>query len=250
MIHAATQGLWPDSLATKQPVPLVLAPSVLLPFPSHPHLLITTTATSSPEPRPFTKSVVMWRCPWGDEYDNDNAAIARRIKRQNWRNKINHTLNRCLKLDNPPATPPTALDKPKNRPFRWMIQSYHVPEEYQAPDLRDFAPWYLVLRHLLVKFPTQLENLPGQLENNVSVKAWRNHLVEDQKEPEYLQRPFHSRGCHQKWGRRLVFSQQTEEEPRSLIGQWMVVAYIWSDSREWLKNIDARKLVSFSNAVE
>jgi hypothetical protein len=127
-----------------------------------------------------------------------------------------------------------------------MIMTVHVPEEYHSADVEDYSPWYLVMRYLLVDLPGQPENLV----NNSSQKLWRNHRVEDQKGLKYLHRPPYIRGNHYlRWGRQIVFSEQAEEEPRPLIGRWLAVAYIWSDRREWLKNVDVRNLVSFSNML-
>lgn len=66
-------------------------------------------------------------------------------------------------------SPPTrALVIPKKRPFKWMIMTFHPPEEYHSTDVEDYTPWYLVMRYLLVDLPEQLENL----ENIGSLKAW------------------------------------------------------------------------------
>lgn len=185
----------------------------------------------------------MWLYPRFPDDEDDNITIAKRAKRHNRRMRIDKVFDGMVEGV---AVGKPYLAIPKKRAFRWMFMSFHAPEEYHAADVEDHAPWYLVMRYLLVDLPEQLENL----ENNVSLKSWRNHPVEDPKGLKYLHRPPHVQGYfYQKWGRRIVFSEQAEEEPRSLTGRWLVVAYIWSDSREWLKNVDVRNLVSFGSAL-
>ncbi|KAG7109297.1 hypothetical protein HYQ44_011833 [Verticillium longisporum] len=33
-----------------------------------------------------------------------------------------------------------------------------------------------------------------------------------------------------------------------MTGEWLIVAYVWGESFEWLKTVDVRKLISFNNA--
>jgi hypothetical protein len=140
---------------------------------------------------------------------------------------------------------PANLVAPEARRFRWMISSYHIPEEYQAPvTLRRESPWYLTLRCILI-------NLPEQPESGIG--TWRDYQVQQKKgEMKFLARRFF---CHTfprlKWGRRIVFSEQTKDDgggPRWLTGDWLIVAYLWSGSREWLRCANVGSLLTLRNA--
>lgn len=174
--------------------------------------------------------------------EDDNKFIAKKVKRQNRQILIRHFFNKCLVLTNPLTIPPVTLAIPKRRPFKWMISSHHVAEEYQNKGLRDQSPWRLLIRCLLI-------DLPEQLENGIDIKSWREHLVGDLEAVTFMTRPSTvSNYPNLKWGRRIVFSEQTKDEPRFFTGHWLVVAYLWSDNHEWLGNIDVRSLVSFGSA--
>lgn len=173
--------------------------------------------------------------------EDDNISVAKEIKRKNRRKKIRHIINSCLTFTNRRIALPANLAAPQIRPFQWMISSYYLPEEYQAKSTQGQSPWYLLLRCMLI-------DLPEQLENGLST-SWRDYEVEDTGGTKFLPRDW---GCWNfpqlKWGRRIVFSEQTRDEPRWLIGRWLVVAYLWSDSREWLRGVNVGNLISFNNA--
>lgn len=130
-----------------------------------------------------------WRSPPRIAKEDENLTIAKSLKRHHRRNKIYHAVNSRLKLTNLLVTPPTVPAIHKKRDFRWSIWSCHVPKEFQAKKVRDYTPWYLVIRYLLV-------DLPEQLENVISMRPWRNHLVEDPKGPRYLNRLPCIQGCY------------------------------------------------------
>lgn len=171
------------------------------------------------------------------KYEDDNLYTAEGSRSSNRRNKVRHAIRR---LTNPGVAPPPNLLAPEARPFRWMITSHYLPQEYQPQNLRAKAPWFIFLRCLLV-------DLPVQLKHGLGTESWRHHSVEPTGEIEFLTRKEFKNYPQLKWGRRVVFSEQTREEPRWLTGQWLVVAYVWSESREWLRNVDVANLISFNN---
>ncbi|KAK3986184.1 hypothetical protein QBC44DRAFT_248778 [Cladorrhinum sp. PSN332] len=124
----------------------------------------------------------------------------------------------------------------------WMISSYHIPEEYQAESVRPQSPWNLALRCMLIDLPEQLENGIGT--------SWRGHQVREKGETKFLIRKGGrcSTFPRLRWGRRIVFSEQTKDEPRWPTGRWLIVAYLWSDNREWLRSAKVENLISFQNA--
>jgi len=175
------------------------------------------------------------------EAEDDNISAAKEIKLQNRRNKIQHFVKRCLPFTNLDPGQPANLAAPQARPFRWMISSYHTPEEYQAESVRRHSPWHLLLRCMLIDLPEQLESGIGTW--------WRDCQVQEKGEMKFFTR---THFCYTfprlKWGRRIVFSEQTKDEPRWLTGRWLIVAYLWSDSREWLQSANVGSLLSFQNA--
>lgn len=121
-----------------------------------------------------------------------------------------------------------------------MISSHYFPEHYHNESLRDQTPWYLLLRCLLI-------DLPEQLENGLGTVSWRDHQVKVENVPRHWALNSHPQ---LKWGQRVVFSERTEEHPNWLTGRWLVVAYLWSDNREWARSENRiGKLVSLSNTV-
>lgn len=171
---------------------------------------------------------------------DDNELIAKAINCQNRRSLARRTILRRLLLFPNPCNP---LPVPPTRPFQWMIESHYFPEEYHAESLRNQAPWYLLLRCLLI-------DLPEQLENGLGTVLWRDYQVEDSSsETEFLTRPW-PLNRQLKWGQRIVFSERTEEQPNWLTGRWLVVGYLWSDNREWAQTANRiGKLASFSNTI-
>jgi hypothetical protein len=148
-----------------------------------------------------------------------------------------------LTLTKPRTAPPANLAAPEIRRFQWAISSYYLPEGYQVNTERRQSPWYLLVRCLLVDLPEQLEDGLGT--------SWRDHRVQDTGETRLLtRRSYCSDFPPLRWGRRIVFSEQTSDgESRWLTGDWLFVAYLWSDNRAWLRCVDVGNLVSFDSAV-
>jgi len=179
-------------------------------------------------------------------HEDENISAAKKIKRQNRHAKTFHIIKSCLKFTNPGAGLPSNTVAPQVRDFPWMISSYYVPEEYQDESIREQTPWVVELRCMLIDLTRQLERGIGT--------SWRDHQVKDQSanEKEFLSRtPANYKRCFPslRWGRRIVFSERAGEEPRYLTGNWLVVAYLWSDSREWLRNANVGNLISFNNVL-
>ncbi|KAK4167863.1 hypothetical protein QBC43DRAFT_202381 [Cladorrhinum sp. PSN259] len=192
---------------------------------------------TTPNP-PLVDAYSDWRYA---EAEDDNISTAREIKRQNRRNKFQHFVRRCLTFTNLNPEQPANIAAPQGRPFRWLISSYHLPEEYQAKSVYRDSPWYLLLLCMLVDIYEQLESGIGT--------SWRDCRVQETGEMKFLRRKdYCQRFPRLKWGRRIVFSEQTKEEPRWLTGRWLIVAYLWSDSREWLRSANVGNLLSFENA--
>jgi hypothetical protein len=166
-----------------------------------------------------------WKERFYPEID-DNKLIAKAINRQNRRSTARRTrLMRLLSFTNPGTSLPLTLAAPQPRPFRWMISSHYFPEEHHYTSLRNVTPWYLLLRCMFI-------DLPEQLENELGTVSWRDHQVK----VENRTRVFDSGNFDHpqlKWGQRAVFSERTEEYPNWLTGRWLVVAWLWSDNREW-----------------
>lgn len=166
-----------------------------------------------------------------------NTLYAMEIKFINRRAKILYRLKTCWPLRKTKPPSPRLLAFPQARPFRWVLSSYHVPEEYAAPDLQRMAPWRILLRFLLVDLPGQLENLDG-----ATLSSWRTHRCEREVRPTWCQRE--SGG----WARCVVFSEREQIGPFwPRVGSWLVVAYVAGDSYEWVKNAKPENLISFGN---
>ncbi|KAB5563536.1 hypothetical protein GE09DRAFT_786350 [Coniochaeta sp. 2T2.1] len=182
---------------------------------------------------------------WLERFDpekDDNELAAKAINRQNRRSTARRTILRgLLSFTNPCTSLPITLAAPQPRPFQGLISSHYFPEQYHNESLRDQTPWYLLLRCLFI-------DLPEQLENGLGTVPWRDHKVK----VEDLTRDWANNSHSQlKWGQRVVFSERTEEQhPNWLTGRWLVVAYLWSDDREWARSENRiGKLVSLSNTV-
>ncbi|KAK1752485.1 hypothetical protein QBC47DRAFT_58754 [Echria macrotheca] len=225
-----------SSLSPNFPKTTIYMPPPLAP------LIATMPAIRSFPDRGDSHPYFHWREP---DVEDDNISAAKEIKRQNRRNKIQHFVKRCLpftKLD-PGGQPAANLAPPQARPFRWMISSYHTPEEYQAARFRRHSPWLLLLRCMLIDLSEQLESGLG------TSTCWRDCQVQEKGEIKFLRRMDSCGKFPQlKWGRRIVFSEQTKDEPRWLTGRWLIVAYLWSDSRGWLETANVGSLLSLQSA--
>lgn len=121
-----------------------------------------------------------------------------------------------------------------------------------------------MVRHLLV------DDLPKQMANDFELAEmtwWRAHMIEvvdpghaeddeddDTKDAKknkgsgdrdvyqrswLWDREFHRMQC----AKRFVFSKyQTADEPASLTGKWLVVAYLYAESRQVLEKLDVKEL--------
>ncbi|KAL7929498.1 hypothetical protein V8C35DRAFT_325078 [Trichoderma chlorosporum] len=119
----------------------------------------------------------------------------------------------------------------KVRSFRWLISADLIPRGYKDMDKQ--APWRMLIR-------SYLTDLPGELtQGDTSPKSiwlWQNF-------PRYLGQ-LHDRTeldnappeitC----GRRAVFSQCSRDYNRSLLGDWLVIVYIWATDRTWMERTD------------
>lgn len=126
------------------------------------------------------------------------------------------------------------LTPPKVRSFRWLISADLIPRGYedgQAP------PWRILIR-------SYLTDLPFQITQNIhrkSIFSWRNF-------PRYIGQ-LHNRTeldnappeitC----GRRAVFSQYSRDY-NCLIGDWLVIVYIWATNKTWMERTDLLDLIS------
>ena len=120
----------------------------------------------------------------------------------------------------------------------WSIDCIISPSLGRSINKKSQAPWSVLLRFLFVDMHRQLKD-----HSDTSVYNWRNYQTKplvDQKVPT----------CNKKLGRRVVFSQEGYDHSyRMFKGDWMVVAYVWGESREWLDSVDVRELVSWENAI-
>lgn len=172
-------------------------------------------------------------------FEDTNIWIAEKIKRRN-RHARRHNIMNFLKLKHTKQLLTTA-PLPQERSFNWLLESFHVPEEYQAEHLRDQAPWFVRVRFILI-------DLPSQLRNAGDVRAWRGHKLKRSGSGIHPVIPDRPRDI--KYGRRTTFStwELNEDGDRVLTGEWFVAAYLWGQSRVWMESADVRKLISFSNA--
>ncbi|KAK3379567.1 hypothetical protein B0T24DRAFT_612292 [Lasiosphaeria ovina] len=179
--------------------------------------------------------------------EDQNWVIARSLKAQYLRDMRRYRFQCFLgKLSpfpapSPAPAPPTKPVCPSTRPFKWLISSHHVPQEYHGwKRLRDQAPWYLQLRFLFVDMPKQLRSEGG-------IYLWRDNMVEHLS-GSVIEKSQRSSRRHLKFAKRLVFSVQANDQHHSLAGRWLVVCYLWGQSREWIQNVNIRSLVSFGSA--
>ncbi|KUI69763.1 hypothetical protein VM1G_11614 [Cytospora mali] len=167
----------------------------------------------------------------GDEDDNNlnDEALRKRCRGGLLRYIARRLTNRASSVPPPPCPP---------RVFNWMITSCHFPEEYQADSLRRQTPWFIFFRFLFC----ELNDIPS------CADTWRRcevHAPNDMEPPLRNARPLNYTNL--KWGKRVVFSEQTDDK-QWLTGRWLVVAYVWAESREWLQHVNIGRLISFGNA--
>ncbi|TFB05663.1 hypothetical protein CCMA1212_001430 [Trichoderma ghanense] len=136
-----------------------------------------------------------------------------------------------------PLRPPTPL---KVRSFRWLISADLIPRGYEDGQ----APWRMLIRSYLRDLPFQLTQ--GSISRK-SIFLWQNfprHLGQlhnrtklDNAPPEIT--------C----GRRAVYSQYSQDYNHSLIGDWLVIVYIWATDKTWLERTDFLDLVSHDSVT-
>ncbi|KAH9231937.1 hypothetical protein K456DRAFT_403168 [Colletotrichum gloeosporioides 23] len=142
---------------------------------------------------------------------------------------------------------PTAEKSPhshdKDTPFQWMISSNHVVPGFDHPSKQENSPWYLLLRFMLM-------DLPHQIMHDISLQSWAEHPAPQNKAA--LQRPtdiapYGKR--HQRWGRRFLFSLPASCQSHESDGKWLVVAYLWGESKEWLETVDIGELIASLHCI-
>ncbi|KAL7823565.1 hypothetical protein V8C26DRAFT_386940 [Trichoderma gracile] len=147
-----------------------------------------------------------------------------------------HDLWMTIKIGRPLRPSTTAATTPplEARSFRWLISADLVPRGYEDGQ----APWRMLIRSYLTDLPGQLT----QGDHRKSIFLWqnfprhfdpvRNRTKLDNAPPEIT--------C----GRRAVFSRSSQDYNRSLIGDWLVIVYIWATDKAWMERTDFLELVS------
>lgn len=205
----------------------------------------TTAAESSPTlvVKPRCTHYIPCHCPSLPEYacpplgdessplwlqrpheDEDwNKVIVERMKRQYLRRiaAALHDAWLAFKIGRP-------LTPLKARPFRWLISSDHVPRGYEDGQ----APWRMLIRAYLMDLPGHLAD--GSTEQ--SVFSWRKY-------PRYMGQVHHRTKLDNAppeitCGGRAVFSQHSKNFNQSLLGDWLVIVYIWATDSAWLEKTD------------
>lgn len=164
--------------------------------------------------------------------EDDNNALMERTERQNRRARVLRYFSRS-------SVPRAVSTLPKMRVFRWSINCMLVPETHHSTN----EPWAKALWIVCVRF--MFIDVCQELEDRSphGVYHWRDHQTEPMVERKV--NPFAG-----KPGRRFVFSQYGfDYGHRMLKGKWLVVAYVWGESQEWLESVDERELVSWGRTV-
>lgn len=177
-----------------------------------------------------------WHIPHPDRED-DNDAVIKKAKRQHRKNKIQHVVKNCIKLRNPMFALPAQPTTPAPRTFNWMITSTHIPLEYRTHALHTHAPWVLVLRFFLM-------DLPRQLRGKTCLNDWTDYLINGSEDLECIVPSILSPQPYP-YRKRVVFSEA--DGKGWLTGQWLVTAYVMSDSLEWLGRANVKNLVSYES---
>lgn len=136
-----------------------------------------------------------------------------------------------------PSTPLTPL---KVRSFRWLISADLVPRGYEEGQ----APWRMLIRTYLTDLPEQLTQVNF---SSKSLFRWRNF-------PRYLgqlhdRTEFDDAPPEITCGRRAVFSQSSPDYNDSLIGDWLVVVYIWATDKNWMDRTKFQESVSHNSVT-
>ncbi|UKZ85714.1 uncharacterized protein TrAFT101_001563 [Trichoderma asperellum] len=214
-----------------------------------------SSATSTPVDKPRCTHYIPCHCPSLPEYaspplgDESSPLWLQRPHKDEDYNKtiIKHTQSSryrriaaawhdvwlAIKISRP-------LTPLKVRSFRWLISADLIPRGYEDGQ----APWRMLIRSYLTDLPFQLTQ--GNISRK-SVFLWQNfprHLGQlhnrtklDNAPPEIT--------C----GRRAVFSQYNRDYNHSLIGDWLVIVYIWATNKTWMERTDFLDLVSYDSVT-
>jgi hypothetical protein len=202
-----------------------LSEESLIMDPSKPYVPTGLTIAQKTRKRPYEMC-----CLRKYSEEDDNQFLASRTKRQNHIEGLKHTL-RCIKnLKLPSSLPANVLVAPRQRGFNWVVDTWHAPKTYHPKDMQFKAPWMFSLRFMTINFEDELE------EGNI--KAWRDFpvstfLTRDAVKSDKTFFCVPSR----KYGRRIIFSEVSRSE-KYLTGRWLVVAYVWCNSKDRLCKFD------------
>lgn len=207
-----------------------------------------SSATSTPEDKPRCTHYIPCHCPSLPEYaspplgdesaplwlqrpcqdEDDDKTVIKHTQSSAYRQMAAAWHHAWLAIIGRPLTPP------KVRSFRWLISADLIPRGYEDGQ----APWRMLIRSYLADLPLQLTVGTTSLK---TVFAWLNY-------PRYLGQ-LHNRTkldnappeitC----GRRAVFSQYSQDY-KCLIGNWLVIVYIWATNKTWMERTDLSDLVS------
>jgi hypothetical protein len=177
----------------------------------------------------------LWlRKPHEDE--DHNKTIIERTQSPNYRRIAAawHDAWLAIKIGRP-------LTPPKVRSFQWLISADLTPRGYE--DVGQ-APWRMLIRSYIADLPRQL--VAGDISYK-SVYLWKNfprHLGQLHNRTELDSAPPEIT-C----GRRAVFSQYKKDYNRSLIGDWLVIVYIWATDKTWMERTNFLDSVSHDSVT-
>ncbi|KAM0342836.1 hypothetical protein ACHAPU_009200 [Fusarium lateritium] len=159
--------------------------------------------------------------------EDDNQFLAHMIKRQNRSKKLKHTICSMIHLKRPSSSPPVVLVAPKQRGFNWTIETWHAPRVHHPIDLQRKSPWKVCLRFMATDIENELKD--GAVKNWRDSPVSRTGVLKDHE--------ISSCSVFRQCRRRDVFSEMSSSGTY-LVGRWLVVAYVWCDSRDQLNNLD------------
>ncbi|KAF4921298.1 hypothetical protein CGCVW01_v006144 [Colletotrichum viniferum] len=133
-------------------------------------------------------------------------------------------------------------------PFKWKVSSFHVAPGFQTR--RAASPWRLLLVSMLVD--------PHQEKTDGTLQSWddeEDHLVPEALTRQPLNSPTNE--PNQKWVRRTVFTDVAPQKSDGMfcvgnpecVGNWLIAAYVWGESQEWVDSVDIRRLAAFSPVI-
>ncbi|KAL7807972.1 hypothetical protein V8C44DRAFT_336891 [Trichoderma aethiopicum] len=173
--------------------------------------------------------------------EDDNARVAAQMRKKRWlyamKNMRTFMTHLLFNTPRKPEVPP------KTRPYRWLMSSYHAPQEHQG----GHPPWRMLVRHFCDDLPMEL-TWNQDLWCMKSWKRWPASASTHQRPASPVNAPPEIT-C----GKRLAFSMITNrtigKKLRILWGEWLVVVYIWASNSTWLKKAKVLDLVSFSSVT-